>query len=365
MLNIVRKGLIVYGLIVFLSACDEEKPEPLRLFFNVTHVSVYGGHDGSVSLEIREGSPPYSVLWDNGSTETFLTGLVAGIYYVTVTDAAEQTVYDSVIVKQPDQLQLQISHTDASQPGIPDGSVDLEISGGVTPYSIIWSTGDTTEDINNLLPGEYIVTVTDKNYATASDTVIILAGKLVVTDIDGNVYQTVQIGDQVWMKENLRVTQAPDGTPVQAYCYADDTTNARTYGRLYIWDAAMKGETIEMARGICPEGWHIPSDEEWKQLEMYLGMSQQEVDMVNVWRGSDQGTKLMVGGSSGYDALLSGRRSSQGTYMLIDEYEYIWTSTEYGESYAWRRCLRASSPDVGRWNTFPKNYAFSIRCIKD
>jgi uncharacterized protein (TIGR02145 family) len=86
---------------------------------------------------------------------------------------------------------------------------------------------------------------------------------------------------------------------------------------------------------------------------------------VNVWRGSPAGTMMKAGGESGYEAHMAGRRSSGGAFSLMGRMEYMWTSTEYGTSLAWRRCLDAQSPAVGRWNTFPKSYAFSVRCVKD
>jgi len=126
----------------------------------------------------------------------------------------------------------------------------------------------------------------------------------------------------------------------------------------------MNGSTAEKKQGICPVGWHIPSDEEWKTLEMYLGMTRQEADMSNTWRGQGVGTKLGKGGESGYEAIYAGRMTSYGTYSLLNQYEYVWTSTESGQD-AWRRCLEKGVSTVGRWNTFPKTYAFSVRCIKD
>jgi uncharacterized protein (TIGR02145 family) len=169
------------------------------------------------------------------------------------------------------------------------------------------------------------------------------------------------------MKENLRVTHAPDGDTIVSYCYDNDTAYAHTYGWLYTWDAAMNGSVFESAQGICPDGWHIPSDDEWKVLEIYLGMSQEEADMENEWRGTGVGAKLRKGGSSGYEALYSGGRSFTGRYSYLGENEYIWTSTEYSANpfYAWRRCLRTTTDEVGRWNTFQKTYAFSVRCVKD
>ena len=90
-----------------------------------------------------------------------------------------------------------------------------------------------------------------------------------VTDIDGNVYQTVQIGDQFWMAENLKVTHYQNGDEIPCNVYNDDPSNAAIYGRLYNWYA------VDDERGICPEGWHVPSDDEadseWQILVDYLG----------------------------------------------------------------------------------------------
>ena len=174
-----------------------------------------------------------------------------------------------------------------------------------------------------------------------------------VLDAQGNAYPTVNIGTQTWMQQNLRVTVAPDGSPVTSYVYNNEEENAETYGRLYTWNVAMNGSTEEGARGLCPAGWHIPSDDEWKVLEMYLGMTQTEADLVNVWRGPGVGTKMSPGGESGYEALYSGRRDPGGSFMLLDQWEYMWSSTETGSS-AWRRCLSSTATNVGRYDTFTK-----------
>lgn len=185
-----------------------------------------------------------------------------------------------------------------------------------------------------------------------------------VIDVEGNMYPTIEIGNQTWMQENLRVKSAPDGMPVTCYVYNNDEEYAKTYGRLYTWDVAMNGSTEEKAQGLCPTGWHIPADDEWKILEMYLGMSQAEADLVNVWRGQDVGTKMGKGGDSGYEALYSGRRDSNGNYWLLDQWEYMWSSTEAGVS-AWRRCLSSTATTAGRYDTFTKAYGFSVRCVKN
>ena len=120
-----------------------------------------------------------------------------------------------------------------------------------------------------------------------------------VTDIDGNVYKTVKIGEQRWMAENLRTTHYANGSAIplvesisrwdnlgyadEAYCYYDNSAaNGNTFGALY---------TGEAAKNACPSGWHLPDDTEWKELEMFLGMSQSEANATG-YRGTNEGSKL-------------------------------------------------------------------------
>ncbi len=266
----------------------------------------------------------------------------------------------------PETLSVELVTHDVTTFQGTDGYIILNVTGGIPPYAYNWSNGEKTKDIENLPAGKYSVTVTDgvDSTATASAMIKQPIPENAIVDIEGNVYTTVKIGDQVWMQQNLRVSVAPDSTEITSYIYGDNPQNEEIYGRLYTWYDAMNGSTAESAQGICPTGWHIPSDGEWKILEMYLGMTQQEADRSNTWRGIGVGTKLGTGGESGYDALYCGRRHSGGTYSLINDYEYIWTSTESG-SYAWRRCLESGVSTVGRYDSFPKTYAFSIRCVKD
>ncbi|KPK85672.1 MAG: hypothetical protein AMS27_06655 [Bacteroides sp. SM23_62_1] len=193
---------------------------------------------------------------------------------------------------------------------------------------------------------------------------------------DSQIYKIVTIGQQFWMQENLNfgvriaggINQA-NNSVIEKYCYNNNESNCNVYGGLYQWDEVMDYSPSDtgnpgVIRGICPFGWHIPTDDEWKELEKYLGMTQAEADLENTWRGTGVGTKLGSGGTSGYNALYSGRVSSSGSFSLLNEYEYVWTSTEY-DDYAWRRCLNKYANDVGRWNTFLKSYGFSVRCIID
>jgi uncharacterized protein (TIGR02145 family) len=280
-----------------------------------------------------------------------LTGL-----YQHCTDQTEQNISELLSIKL-------IAHDVSAFQGA-DGSIEIEITGGISPYRYNWSNGETTKDIDGLSAGTYSVIVNDAVDSTAAGSVKINQPipENILVDTEGNFYTTVVIGNQTWMQQNLRVTVTPDSIPVTSYVYDNDPEKAATYGRLYTWDVLMNGSTQESAQGLCPVGWHVPSDPEWKNLEMELGMTRTEADISNSWRGSGIGTSLRKGGASGYEALYSGRYI--GFFDLLEQYEYIWTSTESGQN-AWRRCLSSGSSLVGRYNTFPKTYAFSVRCVKD
>lgn len=258
-------------------------------------------------------------------------------------------------------IEITFKITDPSETGASDGSVNTEIKGGAPPFSFLWSNGSNGQNVEGLPAGMYTLTVTDSKNQIAVDSVELLD---VVIDVDGNTYSFKKIGEQVWMRQNLRVTHAPDSTDIDSYVYNNDTANALVFGRLYKWNVAMNGSKEEGARGICPCGWHIPSDEEFKILEMYLGMSRQQADLVNTWRGTPVGTSLKTGGDSGYDAKMAGR-FLYGSYGYLNSWEYMWTSSEYNNDQAWRRCLSASDTRVGRYYTFGKDAGFSVRCVRD
>ncbi|NOZ47580.1 MAG: hypothetical protein GXO79_12485 [Chlorobi bacterium] len=228
-----------------------------------------------------------------------------------------------------------------------------------------------------------------------------------LTDYDGNVYQTVTIGNQEWMAENLKVTHYPNGTAIplvtdntewknlsdnntdDAYCYYNNNTSneINTYGALYTWAAAMGDNAISSntnpsgVQGVCPDGWHLPSDEEWKQLEMYLGMSQVDADSAGWGRGTNEASKLAGNsglwtdgslendttfGTSGFSALPSGYRDSyyDGSFYDLGDWGYWWSSTEGNSSGAYRRTLSYDNTDILR-NSINKSNGFSVRCIGD
>ncbi len=187
---------------------------------------------------------------------------------------------------------------------------------------------------------------------------------------DGKSYPTVQMGTQCWMAKNLdigvkinaSVAQANNGT-IEKYCYLNSDQNCELYGALYQWDELMNYSTTAGNQGICPDGWHIPTDEEYMTLEMFLGMPQNQAQQSNIWRGTDQGTRILLGGSSGLELALGGRTVS-GMFTGIQEFAYLWTSNQSAGD-PWRRCFQVDNPQIGRFNTWPKNYGMSVRCLKN
>ncbi len=358
--------IFVLLVIPFLFQCkkEEEPLIPLNIECLIKNISAYGESDGSINLTVTGGSPPYGFFWSNNKTTEDLENLKAGKYILVLSDTRNQIKTDSFDILQPEPDTL-VFLFDVHYPTTNNGSngyINFSLTGGYPPYSILWSNGATTENISNLSPDIYTVSVTDSKGQIKKDTVPL---NNFIVDIDGNCYTTVKIGDQTWMQQNLRVTRDALGNAIENYVYNNDTTYLKTYGRLYSWTAMMNGVTEESCQGICPDGWHAPSDSEYKTLEKALGMSSEEADLPNTWRGEGIGTNLRIGGTSGFDALFSGRRLDDGTFSYLDDAEYLWTSSESGNKSAWRRSLFYQETGVGRFESSPKTYCFSVRCLKN
>ena len=168
---------------------------------------------------------------------------------------------------------------------------------------------------------------------------------------DGHTYGTIKIGSQVWMTENLVYNSSG------SYSYDDDISNDANYGRLYEW------ATVQAA---IPTGWHLPTDAEWKILETELGMPASDLNIngEDTTRGTDQGTKMKVGGSSGLNIPMSGYRSN-GVYSSIDIKAYLWADTDTGVGNPFRRKIEAASPSSFRFTNPPGTFADSVRLVKN
>jgi uncharacterized protein (TIGR02145 family) len=200
-----------------------------------------------------------------------------------------------------------------------------------------------------------------------------------VTDIDGNTYTSIIINGQEWMQQNLAVTKYRNGDPIAtgldnttwsttasgAYAiYNNDAANNTLYGKLYNWDA------VNDSRGLCPTGWHVPSNAEWSSFINYFdpnanGISPNlaggKMKATTGWTSPNTGAT----NESGFTGLPGGARNYGGAYNFIGGYGYWWSSTEYTSSYAWYCGMAFNNTTVGRANGGIKSYGHSVRCVRD
>lgn len=209
----------------------------------------------------------------------------------------------------------------------------------------------------------------------------------------GKEYATVKIGTKCWMAENLNIgiftvsnntgashSDVSNNGVIEKYCYNNDSINCTIYGGLYDWDEMMGYVITAGVQGICPLGWHIPTDNEWCSLTIYLDPA---VDCSSYsslgWSGTNAGLKMRETGinhwyspntgannSSGFTALGNGGRRHYGNFINLMTVATFWSSSEYPyySPYAYNRALENIGLGINRY-TFPKTHGFSVRCIKN
>jgi uncharacterized protein (TIGR02145 family) len=213
------------------------------------------------------------------------------------------------------------------------------------------------------------------------------------TDPDGKSYAIVKVGTQTWMAENLAylpaVSHVAKGSDSLKHYYvydyddslvgpAKNTGNYKIYGVLYNWPAAMNTEGKASpgsgrSQAVCPTGWHMPDDSEWKELETALGMSQYDADTIYLRSSGDVGKKLKSSlgwindgnGSnfSGFTTLPGGYRNTHGDFRSIDNYALYWTAS-LSDTLAYYRSLSFNDYGVYRIPTL-KSHGLSVRCVRD
>ena len=284
------------------------------------------------------------------------------------------------------------------------GNISSEGMAPVTARGVCWSTSNNPTIANSTTSdgtgtGDFISNLTGladnttyfvRAYATNSagtaygNEVSFRFGH--VTDIDGNTYEIVQIGNQIWMKENLKTTHYADGTPLvdgtgvgdighdyttkYVWAYDDNENNVADYGRLYTWAAAMNGSSASDAnpsgvQGVCPNGWHLPSEAEWAELVEYLGGEsvaggKMKETGTTHWNSPNTGAT----NESGFTGLPSGYRNKNGTYYGLGSYgAYRSSSSEYNTS-ARDVMLRTGNTEayIGSYSAAD---AHVVRCVKN
>ncbi len=213
-----------------------------------------------------------------------------------------------------------------------------------------------------------------------------------LSDIDGNVYDAVRIGNQVWMASNLRTTRYANGDVIPEGQTSSNTapyrytpsTDVAEYGYLYNWAAVMHGEASSTAnpsgvQGVCPDGWHVPSDAEWSQLTDYLGSHSEYVCSGNGQNiakalAADHGWTMTTGdecavgydqsgnNSTGFSALPAG--GYYGSCCFFGNYALFWSATEDDDYIVYGRYLNYYYALVYRY-TNNKDNGFSVRCVRD
>jgi uncharacterized protein (TIGR02145 family) len=223
-----------------------------------------------------------------------------------------------------------------------------------------------------------------------SDVTFTTADSGTVTDIDGNIYNTITIGTQVWMKENLKTTKYRNGdsigtttpatldisleiTPKYQWAYGGNESNVVLYGRLYTWYA------VTDSRDVCPTGWHVPTDAEWTILTDYLtnngyGYGGSGSDIAKSMAATSGWTIYTTSGtvgndqtsnnSSGFSAFPSGSHGSNGAFVNVDDNCLWWSSTETLATYAFFRYIIYINSDVFG-NYCGNSTGLSVRCLRD
>jgi len=194
-----------------------------------------------------------------------------------------------------------------------------------------------------------------------------------VTDVDGNIYKTVIIGDQTWMAENLRSTHYSDGTSITCFDYNNDSSNSQNFGRLYPWpaiiqDTSPNNGSPKYVQGIAPDGWHLATKEEWETLFNSLGGApiaggKLKESGTTHWNSPNTGAT----NSSGFTAVAGGFRGSDGIYYDLGKHGSYWGITNTHEPfcvYLYHNSIKVIS-EVSPEEDKTSGICFAVRCVKN
>lgn len=259
--------------------------------------------------------------------------------------------------------------------------------------------GSFTSSISGLEPNTmyyiraYATSSRGTGYGSAISFSTLIEDAYPVVDIDGNVYPTFIIGNQVWMAENLKTTKYNDGTDIPyvtnnsdwrkltsgAYCWqSNNPDNGNSYGALYNWYAVFTDK-------LCPTGWHVPTDAEWEEMENYLANNGYNYDgstgggrdkiakaLASDWGWDSSSSEGAVGNDdypeyrnkSGFTALPGGFRHDNGSFSMTGWISFWWSASELSIGEVWYRSMYYHNNYVERiWAS--KEHGYSVRCLRD
>lgn len=311
----------------------------------------------------------------NGQALILVNGIPSwsGVVYATLTTSSLSLITNTS-VSGGGNISLDGSATVSARGLVYSTSTNPTLSN--TVLTIGSGTGSFSGTLTGLTPNTtyYVRAYATNSAGTAYGNEVSFTTLQTVTDIDGNIYNTVQIGDQVWMSENLKTTRYRNGdlipnvttdntawgnltTGAWSY-YNNDVSFNAIYGKLYNWYTT-EGDML------CPTGWGVPTDAEWTTLTTYLGGEsvaggKMKTIGTSYWRFQSAGTDNF----SGFSALPGGYRFFLGSFDWLRDIAFFWSATEDASGTAWYRNLFSGSVDVFRVSNV-KTIGASVRCLRD
>jgi uncharacterized protein (TIGR02145 family) len=414
--------LAFLSVLLLLTSCKKDPTIPVLTTNPASNVTV---NSAAISGEITDdgGSPVTTrgICWGtevDPSIDGLHTnnGAGVGIFSTAITGLSPNTIYhartyaennvgiaygNEIVfitgIAAPELTTTSISEITTST-AVSGGNITYDGGAEITARGVCWSTdpqpdlsdsfttnGTGAESFNSTMTGltsgsKYYVRAYAKNSAwTVYGDEVTFNTK--IADVEGNLYSTITIGSQMWMAENLRttkynndisiplVTESADWTTIStpAYCWLrNDIQYKDMYGALYNWYTVYTGD-------LCPSGWHVPTDEDFKVLELALGMAADQVDLAE-WRGTDQGAQMKSTtgwaygengtNTSGYSAIPGGYRyAATGAFNGIEMLTYWWSS-DFTNDYGWYRRVDGTNNGIFRGATSKKGGKY-VRCVKN
>lgn len=330
-----KLSVLLAFIMIFFAGCgsssNDSQDSPNGVSITATQPTAWEGSDDYLEFIIDLGSP-------NGTTQSIF------VYFEASGTGLERDDIDGLPSLQQEYVEI--------PPGSQTATIKLE---GFTSDGSITETQPIKISLTGCSSADFPIG------SSSQATAIIMDGDgEVVYDIDGNRYRTVLIGSQTWMVENLETYSFRNGDRIyESWSCNNDYNNDSIYGRLYNWYVIMD------IRGLAPDGWHVPTKEEWQQLIDYLGgesIAGGKLKATTLWKSPNTGAT----NESGFSAFPGGARRSDGVFLFFGEWGLFWNIA--GDSY--ENFVTSESLNYARSTAYfdpgmPKNLGISVRCIRD
>ena len=220
------------------------EPAAWDVSVSVTDVTCYGENNGRVAVSVSGGIQPYNYLWSDGQTGQIVDSLSPIDYSVTITDGLGCSWVEIMTITEPLPITTETETTNASCPGVPDGAIVLNISGGTAPYIVLWSNSATTIDLTNITDGKYTVEIIDANLCTKTDSATVgIFGENCVTEIPTIITPNGDGKNDVWRIENIQLYL---NVTIEVYTRWGKLVYRSDDGNQDPWDGTFKGKELPM-----------------------------------------------------------------------------------------------------------------------